>query len=393
MKQLCRTWCLIIGILLIAIPRGLTQEDIAVVFYSDTLRLPVLKGLELRDPVRMTPLSVERFSQRVQGGISPGWTGQVSALQDRYRLNDWLLYRLLQKYFRELPGGEHNTNAEIATHAALRAMGLKSHLAFGDNRVFVYVESADQVYQLPYIEAGGRSLYNITYHSAGMTGPLPQIYLLEDEINPGQRQFSFNLDGPPLLRPALEKEEIAFWHRGVRHQYRFWADANVKLLLNDHPVLAEAIYFRYPFSEGSRKSLLPMLTKSMKGMQIAERVEYLVTISRSAFTYRSDEAAYGQAKPLAAEELFFYRYSDCEDKSAWLFQMIRECLDLPAVVIGIGDHVTVGVAIPGFAGEHIEVDGEKFFICDPTGPEGSAEIGRFPAGYEHLPWEILWQQM
>ena len=141
-----------------------------------------------------------------------------------------------------------------------------------------------------------------------------------------------------------------------------------------------------------QKSLIPGIKTAIEGMAVTEQLQYLVNMSRSAFSYQTDESVHGKSKPLAAEELFFYPHSDCEDRSAWFFQMIRHCIDLPAVVIGFSDHVTVGVAIPDFQGDHVLVNGNKFYICDPTGPQGSAEIGRFPLGYEDQPWEILWQE-
>ena len=92
---------------------------------------------------------------------------------------------------------------------------------------------------------------------------------------------------------------------------------------------------------------------------------------------------------MVAEEVFLHPYSDCEDRSALFYHLVKSLLDLPMVVIAYSDHITVGVAIPDFEGEYIKYQGKKFFICDPTGPEGSLELGRFPKGYKYKKYKVI----
>ena len=59
------------------------------------------------------------------------------------------------------------------------------------------------------------------------------------------------------------------------------------------------------------------------------------------------------------------------------------------VVVAYHDHLTIGVAIPGYRGSAVKHKGREFFICDPTGPVNSSEIGFIPEGYENESFEII----
>ena len=82
---------------------------------------------------------------------------------------------------------------------------------------------------------------------------------------------------------------------------------------------------------------------------------------------------------MIADEVFFYPYSDCEDRSALFYALVRELLDLPMIVVAFPDHLTVAVSLEEeLPGAVISYQGRRYYICDPTGPVNSSEIGIFP---------------
>ena len=208
-------WCLT-GNLFLCLNLGIAQE-IPVVFYADTIRLADLEVAEAAAvPAQLSPAKIKRSSRKAQGCLSARWLDQIRRTQEDYRLNDWLLYRLLQRYFLELPGNLTENGVEISAQAVLQALGIESRLAYWQDQVFIYAASEEEVYDVPYIESGGKVFYNVTYQARNMQMSLPQIYLLENEIKTEGRQFSFDLTTPPRLRPTPVKKRNCVQARGHR---------------------------------------------------------------------------------------------------------------------------------------------------------------------------------
>jgi hypothetical protein len=115
----------------------------------------------------------------------------------------------------------------------------------------------------------------------------------------------------------------------------------------------------------------------------------LVSFTRSSFQYREDKDYFGYSKPMIADEVFHYPFSDCEDRSALFFRLVKETVDLPMIIVAFPDHLTIGVALDEEIGEPISYRGRNYYICDPTGPVNSTDIGVFPNGYRNSDFEII----
>ena len=105
--------------------------------------------------------------------------------------------------------------------------------------------------------------------------------------------------------------------------------------------------------------------------------------------YKEDHDHFGKSKPMIADEVFHYSFSDCEDRSALFYNLVKELLDLPMIMIAYPDHLTIGVALTQQIGNPINYKGRKYYICDPTGPSNSTRIGSVPKNYERKSFEIL----
>ena len=92
---------------------------------------------------------------------------------------------------------------------------------------------------------------------------------------------------------------------------------------------------------------------------------------------------------MIADEVFHYPYSDCEDRSALFFCLVKEIIDLPMIIVAFTDHLTIAVALEEEIGDAIRYEGKNYYICDPTGPVNSTDIGAFPSGYRNAKFKII----
>ena len=66
--------------------------------------------------------------------------------------------------------------------------------------------------------------------------------------------------------------------------------------------------------------ILSSLAPFVQGRNEADAANILINFVQTAFQYQTDGQQFGYEKPFFVEELFYYPYSDCEDR-AMLFSL------------------------------------------------------------------------
>ena len=93
----------------------------------------------------------------------------------------------------------------------------------------------------------------------------------------------------------------------------------------------------------------------------------LINFVQTAFQYQTDEQQFGYEKPFFVEELFYYPYSDCEDRSMLFSYLVRKLLGLDVVLLDYPNHIATAVCFKGnVGGDYLMVNGRKYTVCDPT---------------------------
>lgn len=390
MRRLTQKRIILAGILGLSWVMTKGQQYTFVPFYQDTL-LVIHNITSPNLPVNVNPESKEVNQLLDQLGTMPfiPLSNFFLEQQKKLALNDWLLFLLVNRFVETaFPDYTPNTQTVIQYYL-LANMQYQVKLAYQADRIYIYAASQQNVYQTPFINIKADTYYNITYLSHKEKEDLLAVYLLPTNILIGKRPFSFYLEVYPNLKPKPATIPLTFQYGGEPVKTSLTADQNIQFILEDHPIFEESAYFIFPFSETLDLSIRPTIQKWLKNKSTVDKIKTLVAITRSGFRYKQDEEVFGCTKPLVAEAVFLYPFSDCEDRSALFFQLVKMFLDLPMIIIAYEDHITVGVSIPGMKGDFIEYNGLKYYICDPTGPINSNAIGVFPSGYRNRPYEIL----
>ena len=110
-----------------------------------------------------------------------------------------------------------------------------------------------------------------------------------------------------------------------------------------------------------------MLKRKIKDLPELEAANVLLDFVQTAFEYRTDQEQFGYERPLFGDELFYYPYSDCEDRSILFSILVRDLLGLDVVMLNYPGHLATAVKfseeVPGY---YFMVKGEKYVVCDPT---------------------------
>jgi hypothetical protein len=117
-------------------------------------------------------------------------------------------------------------------------------------------------------------------------------------------------------------------------------------------------------------------------------VEYIMYFTRNAFSYEKDSDYFGREKRLSPEETLLYNKSDCEDRSALFYALVKEIYQLPMIVLEYKDHITVAVKFDKPFGKTIEYKNELFTICEPTPQNTDLKIGQVNARYKKEAYQV-----
>ena len=368
-------------------------QTLSILFYSEQMSLAYHPEIKRSFSGRLEEQTIVRYYETLEDSNYESLVNGLRNQQQRLALNDWLVYELTQRVVTEIFYDNSRKEKTLATWFLLSKLGYDTRLAFFKNDAFIYVRSLEDIYETPLIEDQGNKFVGLTEIQYKRTNSSKGVYLLNFLATPDGQPFSFSLSKLPQLKPNKQQKKFNFEWENTNYEITVQCDRTLVSVMEKYPVIGETDYLKTPFSPILQRSLLPQIANIIAGKTTKEALEILATFTRSAFTYKEDESYFGRSKPMIRDEVFFYPYSDCEDRSAVFYGLVEALLDLPMIIVAFPDHLTVAVALDEPIGPSIRYKGKKFYIVDPTGPSNSSEIGRIPKGYEKQSFEILMDNM
>ncbi|MEJ7680265.1 MAG: hypothetical protein WKG06_20905 [Segetibacter sp.] len=119
-------------------------------------------------------------------------------------------------------------------------------------------------------------------------------------------------------------------------------------------------------------------------------VDYLMCFTRYAFGYETDTENFGAEKRLSPEQTLLYDNSDCEDRVALFFYLVKELYNLPMIVLSYPQHVTIAVEFDKPIGHPIIYNGNKYWVCEPTPQRKDLRIGQSLLSLHKVPFDVVY---
>jgi len=357
-------------------------------FYAQPIDIVYDPGMVIPDPGPLTHVSITQSYRTQSAKPSRVLLNSLLAAKQRYQLNDFLFYKLAKTCVQVVYGDQTPNAQEITVFSLLIDAGFDARLTYRGNRIFVNVYTSEDLFEVPIIDSGGRPYANLSCLQGDCDGR-QRLFILDERPNPGGRSFGFQLRSWPALGVQPIVKPMQFNYHGVPKKLNVTFDRTMVDIMRNYPFIHEYAYLETPLSATLQESLLPQLKKYLDPLNEAERIEFLVSFTRSAFNYKEDNENFGHSKPMVPEELFGYNFSDCEDRSALFFALVRDLLNMPMAVVAYSDHLTIAVGSDQIKGDSFIHKGKRYVFCDPTGPKDSSRIGQIPPGYENKNFHII----
>ncbi len=370
------------------LPTWLVGSSVTFEFFAHPITIPYSPDILEPRCRKAEEKNIQGYYQQLE---KTSFQSLLQALQTQraaLQLNDWFYYQLIRHSTAQICRSLTPLEQELVNWFLLSQSGFDTRLTYLEQQVFVYVRSDSEVFEMPMIEDKGKIYINLSPIKSAQRGQ--PLYMLHFTPQPTGRAFSFYFEQLPTFPPILATRKVSFRYAHTLYEWEVTYDKRLVELLRDYPLIAEEEYIRAPMSPALSASLLPLLRAALEGRTTRESLELLAAFTRAAFAYKEDTEYFGRSKPMIPEELFFYDYSDCEDRVALFFALVRKLLNLPMVVIAFPDHLTLAVATEEpLSKAPLLYQGRAYYVCDPTGPVNSSAIGIMPKEYENEPYKIL----
>ena len=316
--------------------------------------------------------------------------GGLLSYKKKLELNDWLYYVLIHD-FVETAFKEQSTNFRtLFSWFLLHKSGYQVQLNYVNNHIMLSVFSHDKIYDMPVREHQNGWYVELTAAHRHLINRKLISYRSNFNINSKGKPFSFQLKKlPKLSNPKIVTKSFSFIHYGKLYPFSVDINESIIEMMFRYPELSIKDHAEIPVSQDVKESLYNELDKLTAHMDHFQAVRFFLSFTRMSKSYETDKQAYNvQNLAFTPEETLYYLYSDCEDRSALFYNMVKEILGLEVILVDFPGHASAAVQFEESPTQNdtnmkpILHKGKKYYVCDPTGPGNHLRLGEYPHGFE-----------
>lgn len=375
-------------------PRGHAQSsNVSFEFYGDTIHLTMQPSMLVSIPETLQNEQVLEFYAALERSGFSSIADSLKEHKENNKYDDWLYYQLIRKTAQIVsPKSENYYRYTLYKWYLLSKSGYRTLLSLSNSKLLFYVASDETIYNLPIRIKGNRQYVCLNYHDYENfnfnTEAFIDIQIKEQELC---KSFSYKVSQLPDFKQTVYKEkEIQFQYYESEYHFKVKLNPQIKTLFKNYPVVDYALQFNIPLSKETYGSLIPDLKKKVKGMKTRNGINFLMHFTRYAFLFEPDETAFGKEKRMSPEETLIYGQSDCEDRAALFFYLVKEIYKRPMIVLVYPKHVTIAVNLDKPIGKPILYNGKTYSICEPTPQKEYLPIGKLAPELEHESYIIAY---
>lgn len=340
---------------------------ISVDFYGNSISIPHVPAWKQR--LVSGPLSAEVMSGFWTAIGTSNFEPALAQLQkNRQSLNlgDWGYLDMVRAYTRALQPG-NVTGQNLLLWFFMIKSGYDVRCAYMGNDLYVFVAVSQQVYGTKYMQVKDTPYYAVL---AADRGESMKSYYTYDAKYPGNlKAVDLRIRSLTFTKNQVMPRVLKWEQSGKKYQISVAYDKRAIDFLSGYPQADIAVEFASVPSQISQQSLVRELKPLIAGMNEEQAVNFLLNFVQKAFPYQTDDEQFGREKYFFAEEILFYPYSDCEDRSVFFAWLIKEMVGLDVVGLSYPGHISTAVKFKKSTprGDSIvDQTGTRYVVTDPT---------------------------
>ncbi len=341
------------------VEESVNTKSAVVSFYGRDLTIKYEGTLAQLNPGTINQQAIGQFWDKVSAlNYTPMVENLMEAKAD-LNVNDYGYMTLVQR-FSDVVYPTNKSIARLLSWFILVRSGYSVRIGYQGNEVALLIPTLDQIFQKNYLMLSGNRYY-IFPDNLGTS-----FYTYDKDYQSG-KLFDFRIVSPMNLASRKVGKELNFEFEGKPYQVNVCYDPDLIDFFNDYPTMDFEIYFDAVLSTQSKEAIVLALKPLIEGMDELKATNFILHFVQTAFAYKTDPEQFGREKYFFAEEVFYYPYCDCEDRSVLFSYLVRELVGLKSIGLEYPGHISTAVAFASEqSGECILFNNNKYVIADPT---------------------------
>ncbi len=363
-------------------------------FYDGTFNFELDKSSNIPISGELSKRSVSDFYTAMESSPYQSVMDKLLDYKEKHDLNDWIYYQLIRKTAQQIsPKAENYNRYTLYKWFLLAKSGYDARLGIGNERLIFYVRNDENINDIPFFMEDGHKYMCLNIHDYGYPD-LNKEPVIPLGISPSGagKAFSYKVTRMPDFKPdTYSQKNIHFEYQQKSYHFQLKLNPAVEGIFANYPGVDFETYFNIPLSKETHGSLIPLLKNNLSKMSQKKGVDYLMRFTRYAFLYESDDDNFGREKRLSPEQTLLSSYSDCDDRAALFFYLVREIYDLPMIALLYPSHITMAVQFDKPLGASIIYKGRKYSVCEATPQSEDLRIGQISASLRKTPYSVVYQ--
>jgi hypothetical protein len=368
-------------------------KEIHVNFYKNTFLANIDSAVLVKLPQPFTEQDFKESYNSISKTNYQPLVDSLLAYKTKYQLNDWLYYQLIRRVAQQISPKENNYGQyTFYKWFMLCRSGYDARLALSHQKLIFYVYNDEDIRDIPFFIVDGKQFVCLNYHDYAQADlnddpPIP----VNIPIAIAQKAFSYKVTMMPDFQPShnLEKK-MTFVYGHKTYHISIKLNSDLEKAFANYPGVSFETYFNIPLSKETYGSLIPLLKSNVKEMSQEKGVDYLMRFTRYAFLYENDDENFGREKRLSPAQTLYSTYSDCDDRAALFFYLVKEIYNLPMIALLYPTHITMAVQFSKPIGKPIVYKGKAYSLCEPTPQTEDVKIGQMSAKLKNMPYHVVY---
>lgn len=370
------------------------NRRICFAFYDGTFNADADTSIIVNIGTELSIKNIKDFYNVVDAGNYKPLLQALLNYKQGHQLNDWLYYQLVRKTAQQIcPKEKDYSSYTLYKWFLMVKSGYDARLALAGEKIIFYIYNNEDISDIPSYIVNNKKYMCLNIHDYPGTDLTTHPAIPVDINVPGAvNSFSYKVTRMPdfALADYIEKD-LQFTYRHKAYYFKIKLNPLVDSIFRNYPVVDFESYFNIPLSNETYGSLIPLLKQNVSRMDVKKGVDYLMHFTRYAFLYENDEMNFGREKRLSPEETLFSQYSDCDDRAALFFYLVKEIYNLPMIAVLYPTHITMAVQFDKPVGKPLLYKGKAYSFCEPTPQLHDLRIGQVSASLKQVPYKVVYE--
>ena len=325
---------------------------------------------------------VVAFWKQIKESSTDAIVKNLKTLSETYRLGAWCTLKAAEQYADIWAKGNANAS-RVLTQYLMMSLGYDVRMASAGDMVYLLLPFQQQVYGSTFIRIDNNKYYVYPDKMPANTS----IYTCRVPADVDCGQEMNLIINPSYLLPKKEKT-FKVTHASLSVEGSI--NQNIIDLQQSYPSMDISCYAASVADDDLRKNIVSQLRQQLAGKPEMEAANALLHFVQEGFEYKTDAQQFGQGveKCFFFDEVLYFPYCDCEDRSVFFAYLVKEILGLDVLLVGYPGHECTAVALSEAPSKHTSLTykGKNYYICDPT--YMGADVGMCMPKYVNVNPEI-----